>query len=124
MLRSPPRRALSQHATGSRPLSHPTIGKESKTSISNDRAEKERKEGKENNNLFDVLLERNEREWSYIYGINFEPNPGLWHLCEVGSKLTANSKNSNSTSMFPRQMYHTTKSSKVKKQIFVLKALC
>ena len=72
--------------------------------------------------------EKKEKVVLYIYGINFEPNPGLWHLwhCEVGSKLTANPKNSNSTSTFPLQMYHNTKSRKVKKQIeiFVLKALC
>ena len=87
---------------------------------------KERKEKKTIIFLMFSWSEKKEKVVLYIYGINFEPNPGLWHLwhCEVGSKLTANSKNSNSTSMFPRQMYHTTKSSKVKKQIFVLKALC
>ena len=42
LFREPPRRALSQHATGSRPLSHPTIGKREKN-----RRKKEKKIKKE-----------------------------------------------------------------------------
>ena len=43
------------------------------------------------------------RECGVIYQINVEPNPGLWlwHLCEPGSKFTANPKNSNSTAKQP-----------------------